>query len=414
MIRILILLGMLAGLGWFLDREQQAGRFQQADDLYLDFLVANARDRFTAVADKGSDEVVFVRMREEDRIDYSGWPPQPIDWRMILKNLAAFEPEVLVIATPLAWPEPKPDFISAVAESLIPFPSAVLGVLAEAGAGDNSPGGGAAAPLPGDAFPKISRLHGKVKNLATVHAVIAAPEEAVRSQMELGFVSMPAMAKRNGGKALVPLAVRYGEIAAPSLILQALTRYSRAPYAGQRLRLGTGAGAHLGKGIYIPLTASGEANVATTIPVPSVNALDLMTVDLAEALSADDSNKLGRNKIIVIGIDNDKLEPTLDRLQVQALAQILALPRIHTPGISERWVVGAAAALAGLSLLRVRRSHALRMGLLLIFAGLVISFVLFQSRLIWFPPTAPAALIAASALFARFFGRSASPLPQPA
>lgn len=404
MIRFVILLAILAGLGWFLDREQQAGRFQKADHGFLDFLLANARDRFTPAVPTSSSEVVFVRMREEDRIDYSAWPPQPIDWQMILRNLAAFDPEVVVISTPLAWAEPKPEFIPAVAEALIPFPSAVLGVLA-GGDEQNAPGISGAAGLFGDAFPRISQLDGDANLLRSVGALTAAPDAAIRSQMELGLVSMPAAPRHGETTVSIPLAMRHGDAVVPSLVLQALARYSRAPYAHQRLRLGRGAGAHLGRGIFVPLTANGEVAVATTVPVSSVNALDLMTGTLAQALSAADKDRLGRNKIVVIGIDNDKLEPTLDRLQAQALAQMLSLPRIQMTGRTNRWIVSGVAALAGLALLRTRRSRALRGGLLLIFAGLVVSFVLFQSSLIWCPPTVPATLIAVSTVFAMIFGR---------
>lgn len=404
MIRLVILLAVLAGLGWYLEREQQAGRFQKSDQVFLDFLLANARDRFTPAVATSSNEVVFVRMREEDRIDYSAWPPQPIDWQMILRNVAAFDPEVVVISTPLAWGEPKPEFIPALAESLIPFPSAVLGVLVSSDQ-RNAAGGAGAAGLSGDSLPGILQLDGDVNLLPAVGGVTAAPDGGVRSQMELGLVSMPATPQHGKTTVSIPLAMRHGEAVVPSLVLQALTRYSRTPYAHQRLRLGRGAGAHLGKGIFVPLSPAGDVTVATTVPVSSVNALDLMTGSFAQALSAADKDRLGRNKIVVIGIDNDKLEPTLDRLQAQALAQMLSLPRIRMTGQTNRWIVSAGAALAGLSLLRTRRSRALRAGLLLIFAGLIISFVLFQSSLTWCPPTVPAALIAASTLFATIFGR---------
>ena len=53
--------------------------------------------------------------------------------------------------------------------------------------------------------------------------------------------------------------------------------------------------------------------------------------------------------------------------------------------------------------------------LILIFAALVVSFLTFQSHLTWFPPTVPAALLAASTLFAMLFGRRGSvpPTAQP-
>ena len=61
MIRALILLLLLGSLGWWLDREHHAGRFQRVDELFLDFLVANARDRFeTAVAQDAAPSPVVL------------------------------------------------------------------------------------------------------------------------------------------------------------------------------------------------------------------------------------------------------------------------------------------------------------------------------------------------------------------
>jgi hypothetical protein len=55
--------------------------------------------------------------------------------------------------------------------------------------------------------------------------------------------------------------------------------------------------------------------------------------------------------------------------------------------------------------LRVPQRKVLLRGIAFIFAGLVICFLAFQSALIWCPPTIPAAMIAASTVFARIAGR---------
>jgi CHASE2 domain-containing sensor protein len=107
----------------------------------------------------------------------------------------------------------------------------------------------------------------------------------------------------------------------------------------------------------------------------------------------------------VIGTDDDTTGG-LARLHAQALAEILATPRIQQLPPVAQWLVWAVAGLVGAWLVYfVPRPLALLRGLLCIFAALVICFLAFQSRLIWCPPTLPAALIAVAALFARFAGR---------
>jgi hypothetical protein len=394
--RAVALLALLAGLAFYLDREQRAGRFQRADEVYLDFLLGNARERFDPARQAITDQVVFVRLREEEREEYSAWPPLPADWRMIVTSLAAYEPDVLVIPTPLRWGEPLPEFLGQLHEALLPFPSVVLGAEA-ASAGEAAP---ESVALLREILPRINRMDGDPGQLRAAGDAQAVPIAEVRRQMEIGLVIADVAA------AGVPLAVRMGGEVMPSLVLQALSRHSRAPYLQQRLRLGAGAGAHIGGGLYVPLSPGGELQIAAATAVPSVNALDLMTGSLADALSAGDKAKLGRGKIIVIGLDRDGA-PSLASTQARALAQALSFPRLRVLERREQWLVCGAAAFLALSLLWCRRSRAVRAGLVLIFLAFVVTFLLFQASLIWCPPALPAAIIAAGAVFSRLFGREA-------
>ncbi len=403
-LRTVILLVILGALGFQLDREQRDGRFQQADDLFLDFLLANARDRFVVDPAQHTDQVVLVRMREEDKAEYGAWPPPPIDWQMILKGLVPFEPAVIVIATPLTWGQPPPDFVADVGGALLPFTSVVLGVEARVEMGATRMASAVepdAIALDG-AFPNITRIEGDPALLPRISRITAQPDEIIRRQMELGFTTPPTTSANE--PFAMPLAFRHGGIIAPSLMLQALSHYVRAPYSAQRLRIGPGAGAHLGRGIYLPLSDSGQLVFKAQPDLKAVNALNFMTGDLADGLSAADKENLGRDKIIVVGIDHDTAQPTSARVHAAALAHALSLPRVHAIGLVPRWLICGIAAVGGCLLLRHRGGKAMRAGLILIFAALVISYLTFQSQLVWFPPTVPAAILAASTLFAMVFG----------
>ncbi len=390
---------VLALAGWHLDREQRAGRFRQADDAFLDFLLANARDRFVPQNAAEPGEVVFVRIREEDRGEYSAWPPQPLDWQMLVKSLAAFEPSVLVIADPLSWPEPQPDFIPALGDALLPLPSVVLAATA-------STEGEAADPAAEklriqELFPAISRISGDASRIPAVRKIVTMPEESIRRHAETGLL-LDASA---GDRSAVPVALTASGIAVPSVMLQALARHTRTPYAAQRLRAGPGAGMVLGDGMFLPLDPDAAFVFDPNVKILTVNALDFLAGDLADVPSAEDKAKLGRNKLVVIGTDREGGPPAAARAQALALSQALSLPRIREMSDWQRWLVCGLAGLAGLLLLRWRGGKALRMGLLMIFAALVASFLSFQISLVWFAPAVPAAMLAASALFAMVFGR---------
>lgn len=397
MIRVLLLLPLLAVLGWWLDRQQQAGRFQQVDELFLDFLVANARDRFEkpSLADP---PVVWVRMRMADRAEYAGWPPRPLDWQMVLKGLQPYEPLLVVVPETLLWGRPSPEFVRETAAALMPFPSTVLGMEARlAGAA------GAPAFLGGleDALPRFLKVRGELAAVPALGALVAAPDELLRRQADIGVAIT-----HGNDQTLLPYVLQEGENLRPTLFAQAMARVSATPYAAHRLVLGTGAGAYLASGGFVPLMESGEFAVDPQVTVPEVDALNLMTVELAEALTPLDKQKLGRGKVVVIGTDDDSAG-SLARVHAQALARALAMPRIQMLPPMAEWGVWALAGLAGCGLVLVTpKRKALLRGGLLIFLGLATCFVAFQSSLVWCPPTLPVALLLAATLFARIAGRN--------
>lgn len=400
MIRALILVLMLASLGWWLDREHHAGRFQRVDELFLDFLVANARERFVATdgSAKTAAPVVFVKMRVADKAEYAGWPPRPLDWQMVLKGLQPFDPAVVVIPETLMWGKPSPEFVNEAAQALVPFPSTVLGVEAQVAASRETP-----AFLGGleDSLPSFQKVQGNIEPVPPLGALIAAPDDLMRRQAELGI----AVSRNSDGAVALPYIVQESGHLRPSVLAQALARFTQTPYATHRLLLGPGAGAYLSSGTFVPLSLAGELAVDTKQIVREVDALNLMTVELAEALSPQDKTHLSGGKVIVIGTDDDATGG-LARLHAQALTQVLAMPRLQLLPPMAQWIVWAMAGLAGTWLVfYVPRPKSILSGGLCIFAALVICFLAFQSSLIWCPPTIPAAMIAASTVFARLAGR---------
>jgi len=400
MIRLFIWLVLIVSLGWWLDREHRAGRFQRVDEEFLDFLVANARERFEKpdAESTASDPVVFVRMNAADKAEYAAWPPRPLDWQMVLKGLQPFEPDVIVIPEPLNWGRPPPEFTREAAEALVPFPSIVLGLEAQLAAGAGAP-----AFLGGleEALPQFEKISGPFDRIPSLAALITAPEEMLRRQAEIGIVIL----RFDKDRPMLAYATQEDGRLRPSVIAQALARASGTPYAHHRLLLGAGAGAYLADGTFVPLSSSAEVAVQTDREVPVVDALNLMTAELVGALTAEDKRLLsGPGKLLVIGTEGGA-SGTLARLHAQALSRILSAPRIRLLSLPAQWIVWTIAGVTGCWLvLRVPRRKALLRGIGCIFAGLVVCFLAFQSALIWCPPTLPAAIVAVSAVFSRLAG----------
>jgi hypothetical protein len=401
-LRLLLLLSCLGPAAWYLDGEQRAGRFQHVDDLFLDFLVANARERLRQpVGTESGDEVVFVALKEEQQGEYAAWPPQPLDWQTLFKALQPHEPRVLVIATPLNWGRPSPEFIPAVAEALLPFPQVVQGI--EIQPAETPPETPPFMAELADVLPRFQRVDGPLSAAPAFSALISAPDPALRPLGDMGLLSTRQSAK---GWSL-PYALQAEGALIPSLLAQTFARLTSSPYALHRLRLGPGGGAHLADGTFVPLQNDGSLAVDANTSVPIINALDLMTGTLADALSPADKAALGKGRVIVIGPDHaENANPRLAYLHAQALAQTLGLPKLQKLTQIQQWIAWGIAALAAAWLvLRVRRGRALWMGIGLIFCALILSFAAFQAGLIWCPPTMPAAIIGIGAVLGMAVGR---------
>lgn len=403
MIRVLILLPLLAALGWWVNRERQAGRFQRVDERFLDFLVANARDRFEKAepVSGAASQVVLVKMRAADKAEYAGWPPRPLDWQMVLKGLQPYNPAVVVVPETLMWGRPSPEFVREAAEALVPFPSTVLGMEARLAPNADAPAflGGLEEVLP--RFQK-EKVHGEMHTVPALGALIAAPDDQLRRQADVGVTIVRSVE----AKTWLPYVVQEGGLLRPTVLAQAMAHVSGTPYATHRLLLGAGAGAYLANGAFVPLSFSGEVLVNEQAQVPEVDALNLMTVEMADALTPAEKQLLGPGKVVVIGTD-DEPAGGLARQHAQVLARLLAMPRLHVLPPVAQWVVWAVAAMAGCALVFfVPKQKALLRGGLLIFLGLAVCFVAFQSQLIWCPPTLPMALLLAATLFGRIAGRN--------
>lgn len=386
-IRALILLCLLGGVFAWLERERGSGRMGAAEQGFLDFLVANARERFDKNAPKPADEVVLVEFREEDKAEFSAWPPAPIDHLMVLKRLVAHEPDVVAFAMPLTWDAAQGQFANELRDEFLKFPFTVLGYSATA-----APPGSAAGQATGDLeVLGLATSAADDASLAYTLTPLGVPEKNLRTQMQLGFLSWVLDGENQRRDLFV---ARFGDRFVPSLAAQVVGLYKRVTFTEQRLRFGRGAGLYLGSERFVPLAADGTISPKLSGQPVSVNALELMTPDLGDEASREVSRKLGKHKLIVISTT-----PSSWSGQASDAAWALALPTLKRAPLWADWAMGAAAALAGLWQLRRRRLGALVSGFVLAVGGAAVCLVGFQAALTWWSPMFALGSLVASTLF---------------
>jgi CHASE2 domain-containing sensor protein len=385
MIRTLVLLSLTAALTLWLQHRPQYLPCDSLDESYRDVLLANARDHFQPDPAKFSN-VVHVQINEADKADYAAWPPPPIDLSIMLKRIAPSQPTALVITTTLDWGKPAPEFIPELADALLQLPRVIASIDVSTG----TDGQAESAAL--RRMPDIERTTTGSDALPHVSAIVSEPAPQIAGKVELGLHS-PSAQQRDA----LPIAYAIGQRVAPSALLQAITAATSTPFATQRISTGPGAALHLRDGIYIPLDEQGQFTIKPTAQVPSISALDLITPALANEDAAQLTQTLGTGKIIVLG-------PISAAPLAQAIAQALALPHYQQLGSTGQWTLIIIATLLGLHLLQRPKNKALSRTLLLLFLGIVASYLAFNSTLIWSPPSIPAAILLLSGLFVRVWG----------
>lgn len=383
---ILILAGILA---WY-HFEQSRGTLHQAEQSFLDFLVAAGRDSFSRNITTDGKDVLVVEFRKEDQAEYSTWPPAPLDYIVALKRLAPLDPEVVMFATPMNWNADQAQFLTQLRQRWLNVPSVILPYDLRASAHGESqeeldfflhdiP------VLPGWEGNQAPALHfAGVENL---------PNKVLWPAAQLGFLKTGAPASSNEA----PLVATDGKRLAPSLAAQAITAFRKAPYAELRLRFGNGARLSLGDHYIVPLDKTGAVSLKPQVSLTTINALDLMTPDLGTERDQPLKDALAshKHKCVVFTLSSVP-ESTL---QAKALALALAMPEVRQASPAVTWSLAVIACLLGCWQLRYHRFGAVLFGAATSLAGLVSSLIVFSSALIWWPPILPATVLIVSTVF---------------
>jgi len=365
--------------------EKGSARWNAAEGSFLDFLVANVRDRFEKGDVAPAEGVVFVAFEEKDKAEFSAWPPAPLDYIVALRKLKPHEPDVIAFSDVLKWENHAVQFVDELQQAMVGFTQVALafaattGVTLESGLVSDDKEVPSIANVEGDSSsaPKISRL--------------IFPEARLSTQMQLGFVATPLEQPAE----VPPLLVgRADSKLVPSLATQMIALQTHTPYVSQRLRFGLGAGLYLGGERFIPLAQDGTAQPRLAGDVTRVSALDLLTPELGDAASLALAEKLGKNKLIILGTS-----PSPGETHARLAAWALALPRLTPAPEYIGWIATLIAALAAGWQLRFGRWGAAVFGMCALAALLGTVLMVFQSSLTWWLPLLPGALLLAGTVF---------------
>jgi hypothetical protein len=399
-IRAALLAVLWAVALFFVHQEEYRASLVKAEQGFLDFLVANARDALEKKSLPASPEVVFVEFRAEDKAEYSTWPPAPLDYIMVLKKLAEHEPRVLAFTMPLNWENSTPQFVGEMQKALLPFTSVVLGFDGKSTADATQE----TKQFFAEELPRFANVESDSSLAPSLIGISALPNSQLRTQMQLGFVSLAAGSEKS---AHTPMVARHESQLVPSLAAQSLALYGRIPYANQQLRFGMGAGLYLGSDWFVPLGNDGSASPQLQGEMTRVNALEIMTPDPGDNSGLATSAALGKDKLIILGV-----APAEGEAQAKLVTWALSLPRLYRAGVWADQLAAAVMIILAFFQLRRGRFASLVFGGVMLVVSVLSSLLTFQSSLVWWSPLLSLVIIAVSSAFCFLWPNRAQVAPE--
>jgi hypothetical protein len=295
--RLAILVLVCAGVGVFLQREQDRGTFEAVERGAL----SQAQRMLRPL--RAAPPVVLVELRQGD-LPFESWPPAPLDFALVFESLVRRQPRAVVVQPLLAWPWVEPLDAATLAERIALLPRGVLSCTVQRqseGRIEDDSGEVPLAVLPG--------ASGDVGRVPEFDAVGQRPAEELRAGKAMGFTRIElgdGMAVV-GPAVAVPLVARRGSTLSPSLSVQALLTWFDAPASDLVLQLGRRV--LLGSVLEVPVDAAGRQYVSARLapPLRRLDAgallLDLEkdSVLLAERQEELDTLRLLEGALVVVG-----------------------------------------------------------------------------------------------------------------
>ncbi len=416
--RILSIVAISAVLIFFLQREASRGGLDALDRIYLDWLIDNNSKRLQ------EHELTFLRLTDADANVFEEWPPSPLDYAVILKNLLSFDPRLVLFEPTLAWRDDDGITTGALRNQILRTPEALFGCVLQ-----DNPVSGSIPPEtdPVRRLETITSIIGDIDAIPSFTGMLTLPEEAFLGTGKLGFTHIDLGPDDPAGSFAVPLLARRDDTVVASFTLNAILLQSGRDSSDLRVRLGDSIEIR-DTDIRIPIDPSGYFTVFPGVRdhIAHFDAeaiFDLALTPDKGATASPDFTAL-KNTIVLIGADHDAAQQIAfgksDRISraeriAIALATIQSGRYIAPLLPNQIHVIWGIVILASILLLvlHLSRRRIFAFSLLLILLYGVASLILFQSRLLWMSPAVPVAILLAAGICGLLLPSLREEIPNP-
>ena len=402
--KAVIFLLIAGAMAYFLDREERRGGFDEVDRQYRSWLMANSE------AEIIEPSVTFLGIDDPGVFDQ--WPPSPVDYSILVENLAKNDPRVIAVTPVLGWQERLDEILlSSMRSVLLRLDKDIVLLGAEL---MQNPSGETIRPTTLSLFPRLTKVTGDRSQIPEFTQAGSLPDPVLTAiGPTLGFTRIDlgdSEAKRRRDSFIVPLLARHGEEVVASFILMAMVKEVRASLEAVEVDLdGRLVRVRGDQTLEIPIDEGGRltvhAGIREAVSRESADILFLTTADdIRDQLTAGQKEAL-LSRIVILGIDDEiarNVELPKDgkkisqaELFAMAIATIQAKRFIQQVSRPVEFGIWGGLGLLGVVMMRLRRKRRLAMwwGVLLILY-VVGGLMLFQYAGKWSPIVVPFGVIA--------------------
>ncbi len=373
-------------------REENNGAFSNFNRGYINWLIDTKKVKAKPPS------VTLLRISDSESSIFQEWPPSPIDYAIILKNLKEYKAKLVAIEPSMSWNNAGEGLLETLRTASLKYNKGELLM-------------GAVFQMDQSVFESndqlinllnpISNISGDIKRIPEFTMIDPLPDRRLTSiGIPFGFTSIDMAEQDKMNNPLkVPLLARIKEAIVPSFALRAIMMEQDMNSNDVTIHLGDKIA--FSNGTTIPIDSQGSFE-AFTGSRPDINKEDINILSLPQEELDESQLRSLSNRIILVGIDTKTEQIIPFRFGVKisnaerialSIATIQSNLFIKSSSSFYEYFIWVSIILLGLYLIRLKRSKAIARSLIVIIIYLAVNMVLFQSNNQWVSPMIPLSLM---------------------
>ena len=388
---------------FLVERENNQENFLSLESSYVNWLIDTKKQK------KYSPSITLLTLDDSEESVIQDWPPNPLDYAVILNNLKTHNPKLVAIEPSLEFPNGSEGLIETLRTACLSFnqESLLLSAVCQMDQSFDP-----ASEKGENFFDSILTVNGNTDKVPEFTKINSLPDQRFAAMgLPIAFTSIDLSDyDQDGNNYTFPLIARIGKKIVPSFVLKAIMLENNIK--ANQVIINLGNEIKLGDKKIIPIDDTGRVIIYPALQgelsKERINLLTVPTIELDEK-----KRSLLKNNVLLIGNDQDsaniknipfRQNSIISNAELMALAISTIQSELYISELTKNtevfvWIV---LIFLGVLIFKYYPKKAISRIGLLILIYLSFNMVLFQNNGQWISPLPPLVLFALMTVFAFF------------